>query len=88
MSALRRGVIFMVITLFVLVLFFQTLAPALVVIFDTLGQFTAAGSPGSVASFANIALVWIPMFFAAGAVLVLAVLVFRLARVTRGGARR
>jgi hypothetical protein len=88
MSALRRGVIFMVITLFTLVLFFETLAPALVVIFDTLATFTVSGSPGSVGNFANIALVWIPMFFAAGAVLVLAVLVFRLARVTRGGARR
>jgi hypothetical protein len=82
MSALRRGVVFMVITLFVLVLFFETLAPALVVIFDTLGQFTVEGSPGSVDSFANISLVWIPTFFAAGAVLVLGVLVFRLARTT------
>jgi hypothetical protein len=82
MSALRRGVVFMIITLFTLVLFYQTLAPALVVIFDLLGEFTVEGSPGSVADFANITLVWIPMFFAAGAVLVLAVLVFRLTRTT------
>jgi hypothetical protein len=83
MSSLRRAVVFMTVTIFTLVVFYQTLAPALVIIFDTLAQFAPADSPGSIERFSSVTLIWIPLFIGAGAVLSVGFIVFRLARSAR-----
>lgn len=87
MSALRRAVVFMTITAFILVVYYQTLAPALVILFEALSLFAPSNAPGSIGAFANVTLIWIPLFFGAGAVLSLAFVVFRLARSPVGGGR-
>jgi hypothetical protein len=87
MSALRNAVVFMVVTAFILVVFYQTLAPALVLLFTLLEALAPANAPGSIGDFANVTLIWIPLFFGARSVLALAFIVFQLLRSPVAGGR-
>jgi len=83
--SLRRASVMVVTTLFVLVTFFQFLAPVLAEVFS----FAAANSVGSVGSgvfgqLRETTFVWIPTIVAIGAVVTLFVIAVRL----RGTSRR